>query len=509
MTYLLGIDAGTTGLKAVLFDEDGHVIAMSKAEYGLLAPAANMAELDANYYWTACKKAVLEILSTSKVNPRKVRALAISSQGETFIPVDREGKPLRNAIVWLDNRSEEESRRIRDEFNIDEVFKITGQPEVVPTWPATKILWLKKNEPNIFKKVYKFLLVEDFLIYKFVGIPATEYSVVSSTLMFDIRKRQWWDEMLEFIGINPDQLPELMPSGKTVGNITESASQETGLAAKTVVATGAFDQAAGAVGAYNIKPGMVSETTGAALALLATTDEPIYDPKRRIPCHRHAIPEKFFLLPWCQTAGIVLRWFRDEFGQAEKDVAERLRIDAYDLLTLEASKIPPGSNGVVILPHFMGAGPPEFDPRAKGVIFGLTLSHKKAHIIRAILESIAFMLRKNIELIEELGIEVKEIRSLGGGARSQLWNQMKADVTLRTVSTLHTEEAASLGVAILAGVACGLFKSVEEGCATMVHLKDRYYPHNENKKVYDKIYRVYLALYDHLKNIPSIQTQAK
>jgi xylulokinase len=497
----LGIDAGTTGLKAVLFDEGGRVIAVGRAEYGLLTPAANVAELDAEEYWRACRRAVSEILSTSKVDPRDVRALAVSSQGETFVPVDREGRPLRNAIVWLDNRSEEESRMVREAFDVEEVFRVTGQPEVVPTWPATKILWLRRNEPKVFEKTYKFLLVEDFLIHKLSGVMATEYSVVSSTLMFDIRRGRWWDEMLTFIGISRDQLPELMPSGSIVGNVTYEASRETGLSTRTIVATGAFDHAAGAVGAYNIKPGIVTETTGAALALLATTDEPVYDPKRRIPCHRHAVPGKFFLLPWCQTAGVVLRWFRDEFGQVEKEAAGRLGVDAYDLLTLEASKIPPGSNGLIILPHFMGAGPPEFDPHARGVIFGLTLSHKRAHVIRAILESIAFMLRRNVELIEELGIEVKEIRSLGGGSRSTLWNQIKADITSKVVSTLHTEEAASLGAAILAGVADGLFKSIEEGCKAMVHLKDKYNPRSENREVYDKLYKIYSTLYDKLKDV--------
>ncbi|HID17162.1 TPA: hypothetical protein EYP26_02585, partial [Candidatus Bathyarchaeota archaeon] len=254
MAYLLGIDAGTSGLKAVLFNEGGRVIAISRAEYDLLTPAINMVELDANEYWNACRKAISGILRASKVDPREIKSLAISSQGETFIPVDKKGKPLRNAIVWLDNRSEEESKIIRGGFSVDEVFKVTGQPEVVPTWPATKILWLKRNEPKVFKETYKFLLVEDFLIYKLSGIIATEYSVVSSTLMFDIRRERWWDEMLEFIGIDGGRLPELMPSGKIVGNVTETASSETGLTRETIVSTGAFDHAAGAVGAYNIGP---------------------------------------------------------------------------------------------------------------------------------------------------------------------------------------------------------------------------------------------------------------
>lgn len=501
MGYLLGIDAGTTGLKAVLFDEGGDEIAIGRAEYSLYMPEADMAELDAEEYWNACKRAVSEILSTSKIDPKKIRAVAVSSQGETLIPVNREGRPLRRAIVWLDNRSKDESEIIRKQFGADTIFKVTGQPEVVPTWPATKILWLKRNEPRVFDKVYKYLLVEDFIVFKLTGIFVTEYSLVSSTLMFDISKEDWWEEMLNFIGINSGQLPKLMSSGEVVGNVTERASRETGLSSSTIVSTGALDQAAGAVGAGNIKPGIITETTGTVLALLATIENPICDPKRRIPCHHHAVPKKFFLIPWCPTAGIVLKWFRDEFGQYEMEAAEKMKVDAYDLLTLEASKVAAGSDGLLMLPYFMGAGPPEFDPHARGILFGLTLKHTKAHVVRAILESIAFMIRKNVELFEELGIPVKEIRSMGGASRSPLWNQIKADVTSKPIITLQTEEAASLGAAILAGVAYGAFKSIEEGCKTMVKLKRKYETRLEDKNVYEKLYKVYCNLYDHVREL--------
>ncbi len=499
--YLMGIDAGTTSLKAVLYDEEGNTVAVGRSEYNIETPQPGMAELNAEDYWNACREAILKVMRASNVNPAEVEAIAISSQGETFIPVDRDGNPLRRAIVWLDNRSGDESRIIEKHFGVDNIFKVTGQPQVVPTWPATKILWLKRNEPRIFAETYKYLLVEDFLLYKLTGIFSTEYSVVSSTLMFDICREDWWDEMLEVIGISRDHLPELNPSGKPIGNISDSASKATGLSTKTIVSTGAFDQAAGAVGSANVKPGIITETTGAALALLATINEPVYDPKHRVPCHHHALPGKFFLLPWCQTAGIVFRWFRDEFGKYEAEVADKMGVDAYDLLTLEASGVKAGSNGLIILPHFAGAGPPEFDPDARGVIFGLTLSHGRAHLIRAILESIAYMLRRNIELIEEFGVRVKEIRSLGGASKSPLWNQIKADVTSKVILTLQTSEAASLGAAILAGVACGRFKCVEDGCDVMVRLKERYEPNLENRKIYDRYYRVYLSLYEKLRDL--------
>jgi len=499
--YLLGIDVGTTELKAALFDEEGREVAAGRAEYSPYIPEPDIVELDAEEYWNSCKKVISEILNSSKINPREIRSIAVSSQGETLIPVNREGEPLRRAIVWLDNRSKNESEMIREQFGIDAIFRVTGQPEVVPTWPATKILWLRRNEPEIFNKVHKYLLVEDFIIFKLTGIFATEYSLVSSTLMFDISEEDWWEEMLGFIGINREQLPELMPSGAAVGNVGERASRETGLSTNTMVATGALDQAAGAVGTGNIKPGIITESTGTALALLATVESPLYDPKRRVPCHHHAAAKKYLLIPWCPTAGAVLRWFRDEFGQYEVEAAKRIKVNAYDLLTLEASKVPAGSDGLIILPHFMGAGAPEFDPHARGIIFGLTLKHTKAHVVRAILESIAFMIRRNIELLEELGIHVEEIRSIGGASRSQLWNQIKANVTSKQVITLQIEEAASLGAAILAGVADGAFKSIEEGCKRMIKLKRRYEPQLDDREIYEKLYRVYCNLYSHVKDL--------
>jgi xylulokinase len=284
-------------------------------------------------------------------------------------------------------------------------------------------------------------------------------------------------------------------------SVTEKASRETDLSTNTIVSTGALDQAAGAVGTGDIKPGIITESTGTALALLATVENPTYDPKRRIPCHHHAAPKKYLLIPWCPTAGAVLRWFRDEFGQYEVEAAKKIKVNAYDLWTLEAAKVPAGSDGLIILPHFMGAGAPEFDPHAKGIIFGLTLKHTKAHVIRAILESIAFMIRRNVELLEELGIQVEEIRSIGGASRSPLWNQIKANVTSRQIITLQIEEAASLGAAILAGVADGTFRSVEEGCKTMVKLKGKYEPQFKDREVYEKLYRVYCSLYNHVKDL--------
>lgn len=501
MSYLLGVDVGTTSVKCVLFNQKGVVLASGRSEYELAMPQPEFVEAEAETYWNAFKKSLSVVFDRSKVNAQDILGIGVSSQGETFIPLGRDGEPLRRAIVWLDNRSKEEARIIKDEFGVDKVYHITGQNDVIPTWTATKILWLKRKEPSLFKRVYKYLLLEDYIVYRLTDKFATEYSMVCSSLLFDISSKRWWSDILGFIDIGEDQLPELDPPGAAVGNVTPEAAKETGLHQNTTVSTGAYDQAANAVGTGNVKSGIITETTGGALAVVATTDHVILDPLRRIPCHHHAFDGKYFLQPWCHTAGVILKWYRDNFGLVEIETANRIGLDPYDLLTLEASNIPSGSDGLVMLPHFMGAASPEFNPNARGVLFGLTLYHGRGHIIRAIMESVAYMLRRNVGLLEELGVNVREVRSTGGAARSALWNQIKADVLQRPTLTVHTEETAALGVAMLAGLATKTFSSLEDACKLMVSVRERFVPSEAKRDLYEKQYDAYVRLYERLEDL--------
>lgn len=498
MKYLLGLDAGTTAIKGILFNEEGKSVAQGSFEYNLETPKSDFVELNPHIYWEATKKVIRQTLGKSKIEPEKIKALAISSQGETLICLDKKGNPLRKAIVWLDNRSKKEAEDIKKEFGVKEIYQITGQPEVVPTWPATKILWIRRNEAHIFKNVFKYLLVEDYLIYKFTGRFVTEGSVVSSSLMFNIREGRWWDDILKFIGISSDLLPTLMESGKIVSQLSKRAVKEIGLSSNTLIITGAFDHAAGSIGAGNIAPGIITEMTGGALAICATIKKPIFDPLRRVPCQYHAIRNRYFLLPWCQTAGMVLKWFRDEFCQEEVKLARKKRMDVYDILTEKAEKIAPGSEGLIMLPHLSGTACPEFNPSAKGVWFGFTLKHTKAHFIRSIMEAIAYMLKGNIKLLENLGVKVEEIRSLGGGAKSRLWCQIKADTIQKPIITLKESESACLGAAILAGIGSNIFKNFEEATEKMVRLKEKILPQSKNFKLYEKNYQSYLCIYQNL-----------
>jgi D-xylulose kinase len=491
MAYLLGLDAGTTSFKAALFDDEGREVASASSEYSLLTPEANIVEIEAETYWKVCKLVLSEVCQKADVGD--IKALAISSQGETLISLDKDGRPLRRAIVWLDNRSEAEAEILKSELGKRSAFEITGQPDIVPTWPATKILWMKRNEPNIFNRVHKYLLLEDYLIYKLTGKFAAEGSLLSSSLLFDIRRKVWWKEMMEFLGISEESLPEIYESGEAVGEVRDEVSKEIRLPKGTLVVTGAFDQAASTIGAGNIKPGVITECTGAALAICATIDEPLLDPEDRIPCHYHAIRNKYYLLPWCQTAGMALKWFRDEFYQYEKEKGL-----AYKLMDDAAASVSPGSDGLLMLPHLMGAVCPEFNPNARGCYFGFSLSTTRAHFIRALLEAVAFMLRKNLEILEELGVEIREIRAIGGGARSELWNRIKADATGKSLSTVRTSETACLGAAILAGMGVSTFPSFDVACERMVQIKDRIFPNEKNLALYRAAYEKYIKLYEAL-----------
>ena len=498
MDLFLGIDAGTTALKVAIFDLEGRLLALDRQEYQLLTPAPAWVELDAEVYWLALCKAVRNAIRSSGRGAESVRALAISSQGETLIPLDRDGRPTRRAIVWLDNRAVREAAWLGQQFDVEEVYRVTGQPEIAPGWPACKILWLKRNEPEAFKRTAHFLLLEDYLLYRLAGHLVTLLALQTSSLLLDIQRKAWWEPMLDAIGLLPGRLGHLMEPGERVGPLSSEGAQALGLTTRTLAVTGAMDQAAGAVGAGNIAPGLATESTGGAMAILATLAEPRYDPKRRVPCHYHALPDAYCLLPWGQTAGMALRWFRDQFFDLETRAAREHGFDAYDLMADAATRVPAGSQGLTVLPHLEGAACPEFNPAARAVFYGATLRHTKAHFVRAIMESVAYMLKANLDIVEELGLPVAEVRCMGGGARSPLWLQIKADVLQKPVIPVAVEDAACLGAALMAATATGGFASLQEGVEQMVRLGDTLEPDPRRAEVYREGYGQYLELYQRL-----------
>lgn len=494
----LGIDAGTTSLKAGLFDERGNARAIVNEEYALVTPAADQAELDPEEYWRACVNGVRRVLARANASRDEIVGIGVSSQGETTIAVDAHGRALRRALVWLDNRATDQAREIAERFDLKRVYEITGDPEIVPTWTACKILWLKQNEPEIFQRAHKFILVEDFLLHRLTGRFATDGAVACTTMLWDIRRGAWWDEMLAFIGIARERLAEPVSPGEIVGALTREAASELGLSPNVRVVTCGMDQAAGALGAGNIAPGMISETTGAALAIQATAPRPDLDPTGRLPVYVHDVRGAFLFVPVCNTGGMALRWFRDQFGQEEMRAAREQNRDAYDLLGELAATIEPGCEGLTLLPHLAGAFSPEYNADARGVFSGFTLRHTKAHFARAIFESIAFMLKRNLDLMQLLGVAVREVRSTGGGAKSPLWLQIKADVIGAPVVTLEQEDTAVLGDAMLAAVASGAHKNLDDACAAMVRLRGRIEPNANTRAAYADAFARYCAVYERL-----------
>ena len=431
---LLGIDYGTTSVKAALFDENLQQSVCLSEDYTLKIKD-DIVEFEAVKYWDILEKLLGTVLKESKVD-----ALSIDTQCETLILTDEFGNPVRDAIVWLDNRATKEAEIIEEHFGRQKVYEITGQPEITATWPACKLLWIKNNEPEVWAKTKKIFLLEDYLLYKLTGEFVTEKTLQSSSLYFDINEGKWWREILDFIGVSEEMLPKLLDSGKCVGEYDGIK-----------IVTSAMDQIAGAIGAGVVEKGTVSEMTGTTMAIFVPTDEiPSYDETSIVPCH-YNYDNGYCLLSWSPTAGMALKWFKNAF-LADKSFKE---------LDEMAEKVSVGSDGVVFLPYLCGSTMPKYNPDARGSFTGLTPEHTSAHLVRSIMESVACILKSNLDY---LNVPVNEIRAMGGGALSSLWCNMKADITGKNLVTLKNKETACLGSAILAGVGSGCFTSVKDAC---------------------------------------------
>lgn len=495
MSLLLGLDIGTTSVKAAVFDLAGRCLAIANQDYQLDTPAPGRVELDPERYWRAASEVVQQAVSSSNVTPDAIVAVGVSSQGETTICVDEEGKPLYPALVWLDHRAQSEAHALDRALGSDSYAR-TGIPTIDPTWTACKIAWIRNHEPDVFRRTHRILLAQNFIVHRLTGEFVTDVGVACTTLLLDITTQTWWKEALDAVGIAPELLPELRRVGDVAGPLTSEAADALGLKPGLPVVLAGMDQIAGAVGAGNLRPEIISESTGGALTIQVTVDRSDVDPSAQIPVYTHALPGKYLFDPVCETGGLTLKWFRDEFCLDDVIHARETGQDPYDLITALASGIAPGCEGLVMLPHLTGAFSPEYEPAARGVFAGFTLAHTKGHFARSVLEAVAFMLRRNIELVRGSGIQLKEIRATGGGARSQLWRQIKADICQLPVVSLQVEDTALLGDAMLAALAVGLFGDLHQAADAMVGLGERVLPNPDNRDVYDTAFHRYVRTFE-------------
>lgn len=499
MEYLIGVDLGTSGTKTVLFDTDGAVVASKIVEYPLYQERNGWAEQDPLDWWNAAAETIRAVVSESGVDPAAIRGLGISGQMHGLVMLDGEGNVLRRSIIWCDQRTAKECDEITARVGKERLIEITANPALTG-FTASKILWVRNNEPEIYAKCAHILLPKDYVRYMLTGDFATEVSDASGMQLLDVPHRCWSAEVLEKLEIDPALLPKVFESPEVTGVVSEAAAKRTGLLPGTPVVGGAGDNAAAAVGTGVVTDGTAFTTIGTSGVVFAHTSDISIDPKGRVHTFCCAVPGAWHVMGVTQGAGLSLKWFRDNFCGAEKETAASMDVDPYYLMDKEAEQVPIGCNRLLYLPYLMGERTPHLDPDCRGAFIGLSAMHTKRDLLRAVMEGVTFSQRDSLEILRGMGVSVDTMLACGGGGTSKLWRQMLADTFACPVRTVASKEGPALGVAILAGVGAGIYPSVEEGCARVIRLNDPQPPIAENIPVYEKYYRLYTQLYPALKD---------
>ncbi len=492
----LGIDVGTSGTRALVIDELGRIVASATEEHRPFAsPQIGWAEQDPDDWWRACRVAVRKALSQGNLSADQIDCVGFSGQMHGAVLLDEQARVIRPALIWCDVRTGKQSREITAQIGAERLIQLTCNPALT-NFTLTKLLWVRENEPENWKKVRSVMLPKDYVRLQMTGELATDVADASGTLMLDVAHRRWSKEVLDAVGISESLLPRLYESPDVCGQISAAGAAATGLRAGTPVVAGAGDQAAGSMGMGVVTPGAVSATIGTSGVVLAATDSPALDPEGRLHTFCHAVPGRWLVMGVTQAAGLSLRWFRDQFG-----IRTDHQPESYEQLTTEAAKAPPGCDGLLFTPYLMGERTPYLDPTARGMLVGLTASHTRAHVIRAILEGVAFSLRDTFTIFQEIRVPVKTIRLGGGGARSGLWRQIQADIYGHTVEIVEAEEGAAFGAAMLAGVGAKAWPSVDAACAAVVRVGERVSPNCQNTVAMEKAYAGYRRAYPAMKSV--------
>ncbi|HCI79445.1 MAG TPA: xylulokinase [Ktedonobacter sp.] len=508
MQTLLGIDLGTTGVKAALFAEDGRVLADAFFDYPLYHPHPGWAEQNPDDWWQATIDAIRLCLSKGAeqgASPSDVRGIGLSGQMHGVVLLDEQHQVLRPCIIWADQRSEKQSQWMTERVGARQLIEHVSNPALTG-FTAPKLLWVRDNEPDIFARAHTLLLPKDYIRYRLTGEMAMEISDAAGTCLLDVKHGIWSQDVLKAIELDPSLLPPVVPADAITGHITDEVASLTGLIAGTPVAGGGADNACGAVGNGVVSPGLALVSIGTSGVVLAYADSPQVDtsgPVPRVHTFNHAVPNAWYLMGVTQGAGLSMRWVRDNIGLPEHALERWTGVDAYETLAQEAKSVPAGSEGLIFLPYLQGERTPHLDAYARGGWIGLSARHDRRHLIRSVMEGVAFSLRDCFAIIREQGLTIEQMRATGGGAKSPLWRQIIADVLGVELVTTNATEGPAFGAALLAGVAGGVYSSVQEACKQTVRIVERTAPQTSTKAAYDSAYETYQALYPALKPIIS------
>lgn len=487
MSYFLGIDSSTTATKALLMDEDGRVVSIGRSEYGFETPKPLWSEQSPESWWLATVDAIKQALAEAEIDGASVRALGMTGQMHGLVLLDKAGEVLRPAILWNDQRTQAECDEIRELVGRDRLISVTGN-DALTGFTAPKILWVARNEPEIYENIDRVLLPKDYVRFRLTGEYAIDKAGGSGTILFDLAARDWSSEITRDIGIDPSWLPPTFEGTAVTGGLTGEAATATGLTPGTPVVAGGGDQAANAVGVGAVSPGVIAMSLGTSGVVFASTDHPAIEPEGRLHAFCHAVPNTWHLMGVMLSAAGSLRWFRDTVSPGT----------SYQSLDAAAASVHAGANGLLFAPYLSGERTPYPDPLARGAFVGLTLRHGVGHMARSVLEGVAFGLRDSVELIASM-TTLGEVRVSGGGAQSGVWLQIIADVTGLPVRVVGTAESAAHGAALLAGTGFGAFASVAEACATAVEIGSATQP-GADVDVYGDAYSIYRGLYPSLRS---------
>lgn len=495
--FILAVDLGTSGCKITVFDFYGRVMGDWTGGYKTYYPQTGYVEQDPQEWWQVACQGIKGLLDKSRINPKEIAAIGVDGTSWACIPVDKDGNVLRPAMLWLDRRAEKQAEWMKKKVGEERLINTNGNP-VDPAYITPKILWIKENEPEIYIRSEKFLQSNGYIVYKFTGSYSQDYSQGYGFHFFNISKGCWEEDIADELGISLDLMAPLYHSHELVGTVTVKAAEETGLIPGIPVVAGGLDAACCSLGAGILNPGQTQEQGGQAGGMSIQVDTPLIHP--RLILGHHVIPNQWLLQGGTVGGGGTLRWFNEELGAYEQQIGRERGISSFEIMSEEAGKIRAGSDGLIFLPYMAGERSPLWNSKARGVFFGLSYEKKRTHMIRSIMEGVGFSLLHNLETAKEVGAEVDILTSVGGAANSQIWTQIKADITGKVIQVPFSDHATSLGAAILAGVGTGVYEGFQQGVERTVRIQRIHYPDATNHKIYKEYYKLYLELYERLKD---------